>query len=154
MLKLGLESGSQKVLDQMNKGIKLDQASIILENLRQAGIATYIYLLFGTPYETEREARLTKNFLEKHHEAVTFLNLAIFNMPVCSAEAHALPNRFSDGDLSLYCDFDHPHGWDRKSVRLYLQHEFRKTPQINPIIQRDPPFFTSNHAPLFCMSAG
>jgi len=151
MLKLGLESGSQNVLDRMNKGINLDRAHTILENLRRAGIATYIYLLFGTPYETEKEARLTANFVEKHHQAITFLNLAIFNMPVCSAEAHALPNRFSDGDLSLYCDFDHPYGWDRKSVRLYLQNEFRKNPLINSIIQRDPPFFTSNHAPLFCL---
>ena len=152
MLKLGLESGSQDVLDQMNKGINLNRAARILENLREAGIATYIYLLFGTPYEAEKEARLTMDFVAKHHQAITFLNLAIFNMPVCSSEAQSVFNRFSDGDLSLYCNFDHPKGWDRKSVRLFLHKCFRKTPQINTIIQRDPPFFTSNHAPFFCMS--
>lgn len=151
MLKLGLESGSQKVLDQMNKGINLNRAARILVNLRKAGIATYIYLLFGTPYETEKEARLTMDFVSGHHQAITFLNLAIFNMPVCSSEAHDVLDRFSDGDLSLYCNFDHPDGWDRRSVRLFLQSHFRKNPRISTIIQRDPPFFTSNHAPFFCM---
>ena len=151
MLKLGLESGSQEVLDQMNKGINLNRAARILVNLRKAGIATYIYLLFGTPYETEKEARLTMDFVSEHHQAITFLNLAIFNMPVCSSEAHEVLDRFSDGDLSLYCNFDHPDGWDRRSVRLFLQSHFRKNPPISTIIQRDPPFFTSNHAPFFCM---
>jgi len=151
MLKLGLESGSQQVLDQMNKGISLNRAAQILLNLKKAGIATYIYLLFGTPAETEKEARMTMDFVSTHHRSITFLNLAIFNMPVCAPEAYDLRNRFSDDDLSLYCDFKHPRGWDRKSVRTFLQHCFRKLPQINIIIQRDPPSFTSNHAPFFCM---
>lgn len=149
MLKLGLESGSQKVLDQMSKGIELVRVSRILANLRLAGIATYVYLLFGTPSETEEDAGMTFNFVRKHHREITFLNLAIFNMPVCSPEAALLENRFSDGDLSLYCDFSHPLGWDRKKVRLFLQKVFRRDPLINQIIKGDPPCFTSNHAPFF-----
>ena len=54
MLKLGIESGDQKVLDALNKGIGLDTAAAVLANLRAAGIATYVYLLFGTPAETPR----------------------------------------------------------------------------------------------------
>ena len=151
MLKLGLESGSQHVLDRLNKGIRLERVERVLANLAAAGIATYIYLLFGTPCETEKEARLTLDFVARHHQSITYLNLAIFNMPVCSSEARTVSNRFSDGDLSLYCNFDHPAGWDRKAVRAFLQNHFRKNPQINTIIQRDPPFFTSNHAPFFTM---
>ncbi|MEE4164678.1 MAG: radical SAM protein [Desulfocapsaceae bacterium] len=150
MLKLGLESGSQKVLDRLNKGIHLDRVETILANLERAGIATYIYLLFGTPCETETEAYSTLEFVAAHHSSITFLNLALFNMPICSPEASALPDRFSNGDLSLYCNFDHPSGWDRKSVRLFLHNHFRKNPRITTIIKRDPAFFTSNHAPFFC----
>ncbi len=153
MLKLGLESGSQHVLERMHKGIELDRVSRILLNLRSAGISTYVYLLFGTPSETEDDARLTMELVRRHHDGITFLNLAIFNMPVCSPEAAANEHRFSDGDLSLYCDFTHPAGWDRKKVRTFLQKQFRRDPLINTIIQRDPPFFTSNHAPFFCPSA-
>jgi len=151
MLKLGLESGSQMVLNQMKKGTALGSVSRILENLEAAGIATYIYLLFGTPHEAENEALMTLDFVRDHHSAITFMNLAIFNMPVCSSDAAGVSGRFSDGDLSLYCDFKHPRGWDRKSIRHFLQNTFRKDPLISPIILRDPPYFTSNHAPLLCL---
>lgn len=150
MLKLGLESGDQGVLDAMQKGIKLEQVSRVLDNLHRAGIATYVYLLFGTPGETHRQARQTMEFVLRHHAAITYLNLAIFNMPVNSSEATGRSIRpFYEGDLSLYCDFDHPQGFNRKAVRYFLDKEFKKQPVIASILQRDPPFFSSNHAPFF-----
>jgi hypothetical protein len=149
LLKLGLESGSQRVLDTMDKGIRLELVERVFAALHQAGIATYVYLLFGTPSESLDEARQTMAFVQRHHAAITFLNLAIFNMPATSAEAKNLPGAaFSPGDLSLYLDFVHPLGWDRKSVRTFLDREFKRQPEIAAILQRDPPFFTSNHAAL------
>ena len=56
MLKLGIESGDQAVLDRLNKGIDLNEASAALRSLKKAGIATYCYFLFGTPPETEVSA--------------------------------------------------------------------------------------------------
>ncbi len=150
MLKLGLESGDQGVLDGMDKGIDLALVSRVLDALKEAEIATYVYLLFGTPSESLDEAGKTLSFIVDHHEAVTFLNLAIFNMPVCSSEAGQLAiHNFYEGDLSLYCDFVHPRGWDRKKIRTFLDREFKRHPAITPIIHRDPPIFTSNHAPFF-----
>jgi hypothetical protein len=150
MLKLGLESGDQGVLDAMDKGIDLALVSQVLASLKQAGIATYVYLLFGTPAESIAEARKTLSFIAAHHEAVTFLNLAIFNMPVCSPEAdHLVFHDFYEGDLSLYSAFVHPRSWNRKQIRQFLDREFKRHPLITPIIQRDPPIFTSNHASFF-----
>jgi radical SAM superfamily enzyme YgiQ (UPF0313 family) len=150
LLKLGLESGSQQVLDAMHKGIDLNLVEQVLSALRQAGIATYVYLLFGTPAESITEARQTLDFTLRHHQAITFLNLAIFNMPMGSPEALELAGAtFSSGDLSLYCDFPHPRGWDRRSIRTFLDREFKRQPQISSILRRDPPLFTSNHAAFF-----
>ncbi len=150
MLKLGLESGDQGVLDAMDKGIDLALVSKVLASLKQAGIATYVYLLFGTPAESSLEAKKTLSFIAAHHDTVTFLNLAIFNMPVCSPEAGRLPvHDFYEGDLSLYSDFEHPRGWTRRKIRQFLEQEFKHHPLIRPIIRRDPPIFTSNHAPFF-----
>jgi radical SAM superfamily enzyme YgiQ (UPF0313 family) len=150
LLKLGLESGSQQVLDAMRKGIRLELVEKVLEALKQAGIATYVYLLFGTPTESVTEARQTLAFTKEHHEAITFLNLAIFNMPLGSREADTLKAQpFSSGNLSLYQDFEHPRGWDRRNIRSFLDREFKRVPEISAIIQRDPPYFTSNHAPFF-----
>ena len=72
MLKLGLESGDQGVLDRMGKGINLEMASRVLNNLKAAGIRVYCYLLFGTPGETVVEARRTLDFVVRHHQAITF----------------------------------------------------------------------------------
>lgn len=150
LLKLGLESGSQTVLDAMAKGIRLDLVARVLASLEAAGIATYVYLLFGTPSESLAEARQTLEFTIRHRRAITFLNLAIFNMPRSSSEACELPGAgFSEGDLSLYRDFTHPRGWDRRSARTFLDREFKRQPQIAAIIRRDPPLFTSNHAAFF-----
>ncbi|MBI4681918.1 MAG: radical SAM protein, partial [Nitrospirae bacterium] len=82
MLKLGLESGDQKVLDKMQKGIDLETASQVLKTLKKAGIAAYVYLLFGTPPETSTEAGNTVKFVVKHKDEIGFLNVALFNMPV------------------------------------------------------------------------
>jgi hypothetical protein len=85
-----------------------------------------------------------------HHDSIDFLNLAIFNLPVTGAEGDLLPSRrFYAGDLRLYADFEHPEGWHRAKVRQFLDKEFKKHPAIQPIIRRDPPIFTSNHATFF-----
>lgn len=152
MLKLGLESGSQRVLDQLDKGVDLDVAGVVLRNLKTAGIASYVYLLFGTPAEAEEDARRTMAFVSTHHESISFLNLALFNMPLNSHELGVFETApFSNDDLALYTDFCHPQGWDRRSVRRFLDRDFTRRPEIAAIIRRDPPFFTSNHAPFFLM---
>ncbi len=149
MLKLGLESGDQGVLDAMGKGIELEMASLAMQNLKETGIAVYLYLLFGTPAETLEEARKTLAFVVRHHEAISFLNLAIFNMPACGPEAEVYETQqFYAGDLSLYTAFRHPRGWGRKEVRHFLDHEFKAPPAIAALLKNDPPLFTSNHAAL------
>ncbi len=151
MLKLGIESGNGEVLAAMAKGIILDDVSKVLFNLKAAGIATYVYLLFGTPAESPAAARQTLEFTAAHHREITFLNLAIFNLPLYSAESRGLEVRnFYAGDLSLYGDFVHPRGWQRQHIRSFLAQEFKRNPEIAAIIKRDPPIFTSNHAPFFC----
>ncbi len=150
MLKLGLESGDQGVLDRMEKGIDVADASRVLRNLASAGIAAYVYLLFGSPEEGEAEARRTLDFTVRHADAIGFLNLAVFNMPVGAKGAEQYGTEpFYDGDLSLYTGFRHPRGWDRKSVRGFLEGEFKKDPAVAAILRKDPPYFTSNHAAFF-----
>jgi hypothetical protein len=150
MLKLGLESGDQDVLDQLQKGIDLETASRALRNLAGAGIGTYVYLLFGTPAETREKAEATLEFTVKHGACIRFLNLAVFNMPAYGPEAEKFEVKpFYEGDLSLYTDFVHPAGWSRTRVRSFLDKEFKRHPVIAAILRRDPPLFTSNHAPFF-----
>ena len=154
MLKLGLESGDQGVLDALNKGVDLETAAAVLANLKAAGIATYVYLLFGTPAETREAAGRTLAFTAAHAGEIGFLNLALFNLPAYGSDAERLDTaEFYAGDLSLYRRFVHPAGWNRGEVRRFLEDEFKKTPAIAAILRRDPPFFTSNHAPFLVTAA-
>jgi hypothetical protein len=155
MLKLGLESGDQTVLDRLGKGIKLTTAASALRNLKEAGIATYVYLLFGTPVEDLTAARHTLDFVVRHHQEIGFLNLAIFNLPRFGPDAEKMETAdFYEGDLSLYRQFKHPLGWHRSRVRQFLDREFKRHPAVAAILRRDPPIFTSNHAPFFRQEKG
>jgi hypothetical protein len=81
---------------------------------------------------------------------IDFLNIAVFNLPIASGDARLLATRdFYDGSLSLYLDFDHPGGFNRSEVRLFISQEIEENQQIRDIIKRSPPVFTSNHATFF-----
>ena len=150
MLCLGLESGDQNVLDSLKKGIRTDQVRTILANLKEAGIGTYVYIMFGTPSENRDNAFRTRDYVLQNAANIDFLNVSIFNMPVGSEEAKELAiTRFYEGDLSLYSEFSHPEGWNRRQVRDFLDREFRKIPELGTILKRTPPVFTANHAPFF-----
>ena len=121
MLKIGLESGDQAVLDALEKGTDLTAAARILSNLKRAGIATYLYLLFGTPPEDEGAAHRTLAFTAGHSDKIGFLNLAIFNLPLNSPDrGHIATRDFYTGDLSFYQDFEHPLGWNRSKTSIHL----------------------------------
>jgi hypothetical protein len=156
MLQLGLESGSQRVLDRLRKGTQLSEVAAILANLQRAGIASYVYVMLGTPGENEEDAELTLRFLEANAEAISFLNLAIMNLPRESglladpaagiAESGLLGE---DEPLGLYRSFAPAAGWGRREARRFLDRRLLASPAIRAIIQRTPPLFTSNHAFLF-----
>ena len=49
---MGAESGSQKILDAMDKGVAVEQVGLARENLRLHGIRACYFLQFGYPGET------------------------------------------------------------------------------------------------------
>jgi radical SAM superfamily enzyme YgiQ (UPF0313 family) len=56
---IGAESGSQKVLDAMEKGTKIEQIRLVAQKLHQAGIEVGFFLQFGYPGETRQDIDLT-----------------------------------------------------------------------------------------------
>jgi hypothetical protein len=154
MLQLGLESADQGVLDALGKGTRLDQIDRAIQNLAESRIGVFLYILFGTPAEHREAALRTRDFVASRADRIDFLNVALFNLPVASPEARRLDTRaFYEGDLALYRDFVHPHGWNRDAVRAFVAEEFETDPAIQAILARNPPVFTSNHAPFFLRSS-
>jgi radical SAM superfamily enzyme YgiQ (UPF0313 family) len=60
----GVESGSEKILKVLRKGITLEQALKVFEYTRQAGIQTLAYFMIGSPEETVEEAEKTIRFMK------------------------------------------------------------------------------------------
>ena len=119
-----------------------------------SGIDKYLNVILVTPGETRETAARTLSFAKAHAAEIGFLNLAIFNLPAYGPETEGLAaGTFSAADLPLYRPFIHPVGWNRGEVRRFLEKEFTKEPVIAAILRRDPPFFTSNHAPFLVMAA-
>ncbi len=59
MVWIGAESGSQKILDAMDKGIRTEQVGKAAWNLQNAGIKVGFFLQFGYPGETYADIRQT-----------------------------------------------------------------------------------------------
>lgn len=60
----GVESGSQEILDGLNKGITLDRIRETLELTKRAGIGTRGYFMIGVPGETIGTIRQTIKYMK------------------------------------------------------------------------------------------
>jgi hypothetical protein len=63
--RLGVESGSRKILDAMHKHIPIDQVKTAIRNLADAGIKTTTYWIIGYPGETEEDFQATLDLIEE-----------------------------------------------------------------------------------------
>ncbi len=157
MLQLGLESGSQPLLDRMGKGTRVADASAILSNLSRAGIAAYVYVMLGTPGETESDAERTLSFLSEHADGIGFLNLAILNLPRGASRTDFGESvdpgegRLDEGEepLGLYRPVPETGGWGRDRARRFLGKRLLGNPAIRAIAARTPPWFGDSHAVFF-----
>ncbi len=55
-LMFGFESGSQRVLDLVEKGTRLDEAQRVIRAAHEAGISATLYTMVGLPTETREDA--------------------------------------------------------------------------------------------------
>lgn len=63
---MGAESGSQQILDAMDKGIRVKDISRAVENLRHHGIRACFFLQFGYPGETWSEIEETLRMVREN----------------------------------------------------------------------------------------
>lgn len=81
-LYFGLESADQRTLDGMQKGIRVENAPIVLRHCRDAGIRFHVFSMIGFPGEDRDSARRTIAFFAEHAE--------LFDDPGNSFDIHEL----------------------------------------------------------------
>jgi hypothetical protein len=76
----GLESASQRVLDLMDKGTKVEDVSRVLKRAYAAGIFNHTFLICGFPTETEAEYAQSLKFLEDHKDYIYAVHRGPFGL--------------------------------------------------------------------------
>jgi len=76
----GVESGSQRILDLMQKGTEIDAVRYVLRESKNAGIKNMVYIMFAFPTETEEEYLETITFLQENQENIDLVSTSIFGL--------------------------------------------------------------------------
>jgi anaerobic magnesium-protoporphyrin IX monomethyl ester cyclase len=154
----GYESGTQRILDLINKGVRLTDVPELLHQLAQAGIGAQMMGFIGFPGETEQEASETFNFLLEHRDGWTLAGIGDFVLTGGSIVAQRFGSfgiqelRPLEGD-----DILRSLGWIDTQGKLHVPGDNRSpsvsalAAQVSPLID-DRPFvggIDSTHSMLY-----
>jgi radical SAM superfamily enzyme YgiQ (UPF0313 family) len=64
-INFGVESGSQKVLDYLQKGIRVEQIQHAFRLAKKHGVSTFAYIMIGTPVETAEDYEHTAELIKR-----------------------------------------------------------------------------------------
>lgn len=70
VIRFGVETGSQRLLDKMNKRYRLEEMERILRDSHEVGIWNAIYLLVGLPEENQNDIDQTIEFIQRNQEHI------------------------------------------------------------------------------------
>lgn len=73
-LAYGLESGSQKVLDSMRKGFRIEDAQRLIRDTYKAGIEVILNIVIGFPNETDYDFQQTMDFIKSNREFISYIS--------------------------------------------------------------------------------
>lgn len=92
-ISFGYESGSQRILDLIDKGVQIAEVESILTDLARHGIAAQMMGFTGFPTESGEEAAETYEFLKRHRELWSIAAIGNFMLTPGSIVAK-VPERF------------------------------------------------------------
>jgi anaerobic magnesium-protoporphyrin IX monomethyl ester cyclase len=101
-LMFGAESGSQRILDLLGKGIKVEQIKKAFKWVNEAGIIGGMYLIVGIPGETQQDIDLTKRLIEETKPKSIDL---CFLTPIPGTEIFEATKHLIRGDVD-FCSFN------------------------------------------------
>lgn len=76
----GLESGSQRLLDSMDKGCSIERNSEFIHHAHEAGLSLRCTMFKGYPGETAEDLELTADFLERHGDLIDRIQYTDFTL--------------------------------------------------------------------------
>jgi hypothetical protein len=112
-LSFGSETGSQKILNDMNKPYAVEEVEKAIKMCHKVGIETNLYFIVGFPTETDEDFKSSLNFLVKNKKYITTLVLNIFHLDR-NSPIYINPEKFGIFNIRPDSFWDIPFGYDCK----------------------------------------
>lgn len=117
----GIESGSDRILEMMNKGVASEQASQVLRWASETGIKNAVSFIAGYPHEKQEDINQTLEFIGKNKKYINmvyvFLFTLVYNCGIyLDQKKHGLANLLPTSPSSFSFKFDESGGlkWEEK----------------------------------------
>ena len=107
LVSIGVESGSQQMLDNIGKKITLDDIRNTVKILKKNKIKIYNYFVIGLPWETEETVEETIKFaIELDSNFISFYTAT--PLPGTKYFAYAMVNQLAEGNLDFVSAYYQP----------------------------------------------
>ena len=126
----GVESGSDRILKIIKKGITKTQIINAFMLCRKMGILTVGYFIIGSPTETENEARETIKFCKQLKPDLIQVS---FFTPYPSSDIYSKLKKINIDNLSHYNKISYNFSYTNSNKLKNLQKTFYKNYLLNPI---------------------
>ncbi|OGI01880.1 MAG: hypothetical protein A2Y25_07965 [Candidatus Melainabacteria bacterium GWF2_37_15] len=123
MIMWGIESGSPRIMELINKGINLEERFEPLKMANKAGIWNFSFTFFGFPTETSTEALQTINMIIDNKDIINSYGMSLFTLGK-HTKLRQEPEKFGivnirevEEDLSIQLNYELTQGMTREQVR-------------------------------------
>jgi radical SAM superfamily enzyme YgiQ (UPF0313 family) len=99
----GLESGSQRLLDDMRKGCSVERNSQFIQDAHAAGLSVRCTMFKGFPGETAEDMEQTAQFLEQHADQLDRVRFNDFTLHTGTPIWNAMQEK-SDAEVEIVKD--------------------------------------------------
>lgn len=121
LIRYGVETGSQKILDHMNKKLYVEEMEQIMYDTHRAGIWNHINIVTGYLHETEEDIQQTLDFIERNKDYIDSVRINPFYVPIDSP-IHKNPEKYGIKiikNTGSYIEFEEPEcSWQEKQKRV------------------------------------
>jgi radical SAM superfamily enzyme len=81
LVRYGVETGSQRLSDRMEKGYEIGTVARVLRRAAEADIMNHVNFLIGYPGETDEDVEQTIRFIAENHDVIHSVRLNPFYLP-------------------------------------------------------------------------
>ena len=130
LIRYGVETGSQRILDLMNKNLCVREMEEIMKKTSSVGIWNHVNIISGYLYEQEDDIKLTLKFIDDNKDYIDSVRVNPFYVPIGSPihmnpEKYNIKNTKNTGSYIQFgeenCDWETKQILIQKSTELILQ---------------------------------